>query len=468
MHLWIEWFRCVRMLRAACSREATFLKMALVLAAISVRPDLLGVTSFIRAGFFSPAQYRLVLHFFHSEAVSLSLLLRAWVALALKLFKPVMVDGYRVFVADGLKAPKEGRKMPAVKSLHQESANNSKPPYIMGHSFQVIALLVEGIAGQCFAVPIMSRISEGVRFTSEKKRSLLDKLAAWFVELADIINAPALLVADAYYASRKVIVPLLTNGHHLVSRLRKNAVAYLPLPPMPVKRKGRPRIYGDKVKLHSFFNSPEKFISVRSPVYGEQNVTIRYLSVSLLWRPLGRLVQFVLVMHPVRGNIALLCTSLTMAPLTVIKLYGLRFKIEVSFKQALHTLGTYLYHFWMKTMQPLRRGDGDQNIADRPEKYRRDVKRKLGAYHRYVLLGCIAQGLLQHLAINYREDVWHTFRSWLRTMRKDLVPSEFVTAHALKSSLPDFLLSDDHDSELKKIILDNADHDKIPGLRMAA
>ena len=119
-------------------------------------------------------------------------------------------------------------------------------------------------------------------------------------------------------------------------------------------------------------------------------------------------------------------------------------------------------------MQPLRRGDGDQNIADRSEKYRRDVKRKLGAYHRYVLLGCIAQGLLQHLAINHRQDVWHTFRSWLRTMRKDLIPSEFVTAHALKSSLPEFLLSDDHDSELKKIILDNADHDKISGLRMAA
>jgi len=442
--------------------------MALVLAGISVRPDLLGVTSFVRAGFFSPAQYRLVLHFFHSGAVSLSLLLRVWVTLALQLFKPVMVDGYRVFVADGLKAPKEGKKMPAVKSLHQESANNSKPPYIMGHSFQVIAMLVEGVAGQCFAVPLMSRISEGVRFPLEGKRSLLDKLATWFVELADIIKTPALLVADAYYASRKVIVPLLAQGHHLVSRLKKTAVAYLPPPEIPIKRKGRPRIYGNKVKLLSFFNSPEKFIPVNSPVYGEHKVTIRYLSVNLLWRPVGRLVRFVLVMHPTRGNIVLLCTSLTLDPLSVIKLYGLRFKIEVSFKQALHTLGTYLYHFWMKTMKPLHRGEGDQDLSDCSEKYQRNVERKLGAYHRYVLLGCIAQGLLQHLAINHRAAVWLTFRSWLRTMKKDLVPSEFVTAHALRSSLPDFLLSDAHGSELKKIILDYVDHDKIQALRMAA
>jgi hypothetical protein len=27
-----------------------------------------------------------------------------------------------------------------------------------------------------------------------------------------------------------------------------------------------------------------------------------------------------------------------------VRIYGYRFKIEVSFKQALHTLGTYAYH----------------------------------------------------------------------------------------------------------------------------
>jgi hypothetical protein len=468
MHLWVEWFRCVRMLRPACSRQTTFVKMALVLAGISIRPDLLGVTSIIRTGFFNPAQYRLVLHFFHSRSVSLASLLRAWITMVLQVFRPVTAEGYTVFLADGIKAPKEGRRMPAVKSLHQESANNSKPPYIMGHSFQAIALLVEGLAGHCFAVPLLSRISEGVRFPSEARRSLLDKLATWFLEITDIIKSPALLVADAYYASRKVIVPLLAQGHHLVSRLKSTAVAYLLPVEVLVKRKGRPRIYGDKVRLFNFFSAAEGFIPVNSPVYGEQNVIIRYRSVSLLWRPIGRMVQFVLVMHPSRGNIILLCTSTALDPLTVIKLYGLRFKIEVSFKQALHTLGTYLYHFWMKTMQPLRKGDGDQDLTSHSEKYRRDVERKIGAYHRYVLLGCIAQGLLQHLAINHREAVWGTFRSWLRTMKKDLVPSEFVTAHALRSSLPDFLLSDDHDSLLKKIIIDHAENDKITGLCMAA
>ena len=37
--------------------------------------------------------------------------------------------------------------MPAVKKLYQHSANNSKPEYLFGHSFQAIGLLVTGALG---------------------------------------------------------------------------------------------------------------------------------------------------------------------------------------------------------------------------------------------------------------------------------------------------------------------------------
>ena len=53
MTLWVEWFRCVRMLRPACARKSTFLWMSLALAGFSIRSDLAGVTTFVRA--LSPA-----------------------------------------------------------------------------------------------------------------------------------------------------------------------------------------------------------------------------------------------------------------------------------------------------------------------------------------------------------------------------------------------------------------------------
>jgi hypothetical protein len=74
------------------------------------------------------------------------------------------------------------------------------------------------------------------------------------------------------------------------------------------------------------------------------------------------MIRFVLVKHPTRRNMILLCTALWFDPLTVIRLYGLRFKIEVSFKQALHTIGAYAYHFWMMPMRTIKRGSGNQNL----------------------------------------------------------------------------------------------------------
>ena len=83
-----------------------------------------------------------------------------------------------------------------------------------------------------------------------------------------------------------------------------------------------------------------------SPVYGERDVTLRFLGLDLLWRPLRQLVRFVLVDHPTRGRLIFIATDLSMPPIDIIRLYGLRFKIELSFKQALRVLGVYAYHFW--------------------------------------------------------------------------------------------------------------------------
>jgi hypothetical protein len=51
----------------------------------------------------------------------------------------------------------------------------------------------------------------------------------------------------------------------------------------------------------------------------------------------------------------------------------------------------------------------------------------------------IAQGLLQHLALNHTAEVWRQFRSWLRPMNPALPPSELVVSCALRATLPEFL-----------------------------
>ena len=456
MNLWATWYQAVRSLRPACSRGRTFLWLVLVLMGMCCRSDLAGVTSFVRVLGLRPAAYHRLLHLFHTTALDLDVLTQCWVRLALSLFKPFQAGGRLVCLADGIKAAKEGRKMPGVKLLHQESGNNTKPEYVMGHSLQAISLLVQGPTGQVAAVPLVSRIHEGLVFSNRDHRSLLDKLVTLLLSIAKIWDRKLLLVADAYYANGTVIAPLVKGGHHLVSRVRNNSVAYQ-APVQPTRRsKGRPRIYGSKVAIKELAQDLEAFTSAPSPVYGDQNVILTYRCLNLLWRPAGRVVRFVLVHHPIRGTIFLLSTDLTLDPLEIIQLYGYRFKIELGFRQAVHVVGAYGYHFWMSTMKPLRRGDGKQHFHHTSDEYRAAIRRKVAAYHAYVQIGCIAQGLLLHLSLNHSAEVWRCFRSWLRTMSPLLPPSELVVAHALRPGLSGFIASRCLGPEMKKIMGDYA------------
>lgn len=452
MELWTVWFNAVASLRPACARWRTFAWMVVVLLGLSIRPELAGVTSIVRVLALAPPLYLRLLALFHSRGLKLAPLTELWVRWCRRAFTPVSIGPYLLCLADGLKVAKEGRKMPAVKKLHQSSDNNSKPPFIFGHSLQVLCLLAGGPAGHATAVPLAAGIHEGVVWSNRDRRTLLDKLVLLFLPIAATLAQSVILIADAYYASRKIILPLLAAGHQLISRARTNAVAYWPAPQPTTRRRGRPRLSGQRVKLRSLFQHPEHFTAIPSPVYGERDVQITYRVVDLLWRPVARLVRFVLVNHPHRGLIVLLCTDLTLDPVDVIILYAYRYKIELSFRHALHVIGTYAYHFWMMAMTPLRRVSGNQYLHRKDQRYRTAVRRKLHAYHAHIQLGCIAQGLLQYLAIHFSATVWQSFRSWLRTMKLDLPPSELVVAHVLRSTLTDFLRIGPDDVKLRKFL----------------
>ena len=368
-------------------------------------------------------------------------------------------------VADGIKVAKTGRKMPAVKKLHQESDNNTKPEFIFGHSCQAVGLIVRA-ASSFLAVPLACRLHEGVVFTNRDHRSLLDKLVLLVNTLA--LNVPFYLVADTYYASATIIRPLLKAGQHLVAAVRSTAVAYEAAPAPSTPSRGRPRVYGTKIKLKTLFNEPDTFTSAPSPVYGEKDVVLQYRLVDLYWKPVGCLVRFVLVIHPTRGRKILLSTDLTLSALQIIQLFGVRFKIEVSFKQAIYTIGTYAYHFWMRAMTPRPRRSGNQYLHRKSKNYRDQVRRKIGAYHAHIQLGLIAQGLLQCLALLNAPSVWRHFGSWLRTLRPNVLPSEFVVALALRHSLPLFLADSPADHPLAKFIRSRLDLTRAEGLRLAA
>jgi hypothetical protein len=466
MPLWVLWWNALHLLQPAFSRLRAFFWFATTVAGFTVRTEHLGVSSIVRALGLNAGCYDNLIKNMHSSAVRIDDLNALWTRVVLKLFpSPVRVNGRRVLVGDGIKAPKRGKKMPGVKLLHQQSESNNKSEYIMGHSIQAVCVLVH-VLNSVVAVPLGMRIHEGLVWSNRDRRTLLDKMLSLINLLG--VNEPFYFVGDAYYAAGKMAQGLLEQGNHLITRVKSNAVAHEPYICERQKRRGRPRLYGPKIALKTLINATTGIQQTPSLVYGEQDVIISYVVRDLLWRPTGQLARFVAVMHPTRGACLLMSTDTTLGAADIIRLYGLRFKIEHTFKQAVRSIGTFAYHFWMKEMKPLRRRSGDQYLHRETQKYRDDIKRKTHAYHVFMQAGVVAHGLLQYLAAVAPTQVWNSFGSWLRTIRPGVAPSEFVVAGALRRTLPEFLLNSRQEAAIAKFIGDHQDRDIMAMFGIAA
>jgi hypothetical protein len=281
MEIWSSWFLIVQQLAPACGRKRTSMWLIVMLIGFSIRSDLVGVTSFIRALGFHEFWYDRMLDFFHSSSLCIHKLTTCWVSVVLALFPLVKKNGRIILVGDGLKTAKTGRKMPAVKKLFQEPNNNNKPEYIFGHSFQSIGILI-GLKNSIFCTPLAARIHDGLVLSNRSKKTLLNKMIDLLNTLA--IPLPYYFVADAYYSCKTVIEDLLKYGNHLISRVKKNSVAYYPAAKSPKGKRGRKNIYGDKVKLRNFFTSVKEWLIVKSPYHNEKNVELKVCVRDLIWR----------------------------------------------------------------------------------------------------------------------------------------------------------------------------------------
>src|ERR1700686_1081024 len=76
--LWGIWWNAILLLRPAFSRLRTFMWFATAVAGLTVRVELLGVTSIVRALNLRPGLYTKLLDHFHSSGVKLDRLSVLW------------------------------------------------------------------------------------------------------------------------------------------------------------------------------------------------------------------------------------------------------------------------------------------------------------------------------------------------------------------------------------------------------
>lgn len=151
--------------------------------------------------------------------MNLKILQQLWVNLVFRQFSSIVqINGRGVIIGDGIKIGKEGKKMPGVKLLHQDSESNSKAEYIMGHSLQVIAVLAQGLSTY-FAVPLIGQIHEGIKLSCGDKRTLLDKMFEMLIGVN--LTTGFYFVADKYYCSGRFMKQLIAKDIHIVTMMKR-------------------------------------------------------------------------------------------------------------------------------------------------------------------------------------------------------------------------------------------------------
>jgi len=433
--------------RPLFSRHTPWLLFCVIILGFIGTPHLEGLTSLCRFWFMQEADYHRLLHFFHSSAWCLGDLVCHWSHLVWSQQVAVTVEGRAVLLGDHTAVVKDARRMPGVVTLYQDRETQSKPTYYRGHYWGVVGLLV-GSLREAFCLPLEARLHQGFAHLDAAKSTPTDRdtqgvmLVQMALDFARRHDRLSIVVLDAFFSIGAVFelahsvwsIALKQPYLTILTRAKKSYVAYLePHVPTP-KPRGRPKKYGDKIKLKTVFKThQEQFLQAECQVYGHVE-RISYLALNLLWKPIKGPVRFIFAITS-RGPLILMGSDLTLAPLLAIELYCARVRVETMFSMLKSVLGAFAYRFWSKYV-PRHSRKPKKNAALKPPplQHLAEVHQTWQACEGFVMLGCIALGLLQLVALKFPGPIWAAFTRFLRT-RSRALPSERTVKEVLAQEL---------------------------------
>jgi len=420
--------------RPVFCREATFEWFVLLFWGVVLSTQAPAVTSYLNALGVGEGYYHQALHWFHSSAFSVDALCTHWGKWVSEHRQVEQLRGQRLYVGDGIKVGKEGRKMPGVKGLHQESSDVRKAEWIRGHYFSALGVLL-GSGTALFAVPIVFKLHDGIEAAEPavQEVTLVDKMAALCVSYR---SAGSYALLDAYYASAKVLQLFRAKELHLISRARISTVAYAAFSLLPGKRgRGRPRKWGSAIPLKDLFAPPSACSKAVVWLYG-QRTTVYYQCFQYVWDSPDATVLFVLTQLPNGKQMILLSSDVKLTGVQVIEAYGKRFKIEVCFRTFVLLLGGFAYQFWLKLMDKTTPFPPNLCLANYSSTAQHQIQQKVEAFERFVNLNAIVLGVLQLLALELPQTIWNNFPRWFRTLPEHGYPTEQIVRLTLQHQQP--------------------------------
>jgi len=436
--------------RCCFSREATFKWFVVATVGFILRADNLGVSSIVREfQFNSDLLYEDLIHFFHSTAWTLTKIQNKWLEIVQQSGTIFNAFGKPLIIGDGVKKPKEGKHMPGVKKTHIESGNSAKREYTMAHLFGALGIVI-GNGIKQFCIPISMTIQDGCQPILEwieseyAQDSHVTCLVRKACKSAALMCKECFLLMDCYFLSEPALSAMTDEARKtskafvsLITKAKSDYVAFEK--PGKYAGRGRPRIIGKKVKLYELFTSKiDSFTKTELKVYGKTQ-TVQYYCVNLLWgRNLKQELRFVLTIFEGKTKTILVSTDLNLHPEHIIQMYCIRFKIEVFFRAFNQCVAGMSYHFWTSHLPRLNPFESAKAAVEKlaritNPKSRERIISTYRASECFVMLCCIAIGILQLCSLKFTAIINSSPIRWLRTYT-NIVPSEESTRVYMRES----------------------------------
>ncbi len=221
---------------------------------------------------------------------------------------------------------------------HNPTPGPAGSPYVYGHVFVVLGLLVTHKAWGTVALPLLARlyirkkdlpgIDPKHRPAFRTKLELAVELLRWAQPWLGLLKVPIWVVADGAYAKKEIIKPAKAMGMTVVSRLRKDAALRTVPGPKPLGRRGPAPTYGpDVIDLAKRGGQRRGWSTDTFDLYGEK-VVKRFKTFVATWRPAGGAIRVVLVEEPT-GWRAFFCTDTSASVTDILGTIADRFSLDI-------------------------------------------------------------------------------------------------------------------------------------------
>ena len=526
MSIWLFITQLLLMFRdSSCfSRIEAFVWFLVAVLGIMVRSDDYGIASCIRSVGIDGQHYGTFDNFFHSLSWKISTIRSCWLTAVGRYACLDDADERISFLIDHTKKSKEGRRMPGVRKICQESETQSKPEYIHGHLFGGLSVVATRIRKSkpdvAVAIPLILQLQSGISHmqtwlamscenlneseansVKRMKRAVQDleisaessitQMILHACRSAQGMKRHANIIADRAFLTLKALNAIDDNNKEmtykvqLVTRCKKNLGVYTRPRPRPKGKRGAPAKKGTRLYLDRLFslnsNELRKLIDPEDAsicwttksicMYGKEE-EVTFVALNLVWaRAHCQVLRFVLVKY---GEVKsfLVTTDLSMNPETVIRLYCTREKIETTFRELNQRVNAFSARFWTLAMPKLnhfrKSSDPDPleevvSAADREK-----VALATRAIELYAALSCIAIGLIQIISLSYEWTV--SDFAWQRTSTDLCRPSEECIQKYLRERIAEKIIknSDNAIGALLQRHLDNSLFEEVEKVMIPA